>query len=824
MVRSHKYSHNTLPSPGGEFPGSPKYTDSTSETARAGVQFCARAHLWPNIIRANKRRIFALGSEALEVLTSKRGITNWRGSVLQLSGTGASKLPNVIPTLSPNALMKSPKFASAVIADFTRGLTIDPENFNLFPNLADVRRFKSKSFAFDFEWGHDGQVTLCGLSDRFFGAMVVPMQEPYKSALKEIFESATHLIGHNIIGADLRFVDQWGWNLRSDLQIEDTMLKQHLVQPDYPHSLAFVATLFTNKVFWKGHGWDEMDEESEGQDSGGGQQWRTWDKSYAIPRKFGGYGGCTSYQEAFALYNARDTSAEFQINTPLQQLLDRHNLDDLYRHVSVPVAYICRDMSEHGLRIDTSHLGDIRAEIDIQVSALETALPVGLAPYMSEVSCNIDAPDGTYSTKKKVCRGLKLSPHPDEVIVFTSPDTSLACPICSKMFSAGKMKLARIIKGTRLERIVPYNSATLVQAYADSLGLKTIYDHKTKRATTGKKARSNWAKEHSEFITLGSLKQQITLRNNFAKDTLLNEKRMYFNLKVHGTSEGRLSSSGRRHGIDLNIQNQPKQFRSIYVPDEPGWGFLSLDICQGENFLTTWIAQDMERWERIQDPTYDEHSDLATRIFNKDCSKAAIKLDPSLDALRQIGKKINHGRNYGMGIKKQQEVLIELGFDYFTQPDIKEFIEIWRAMNKQTAIWQTKTIEIAQRQGYLRNAFGRIRWFSSRAIATEALAFLPASTLADTVLRMMICHYPTRFLTDISANQTSVYHDLLPGWSMALQVHDELCFQGPWDGSQLEQLERTTQIMTQPWPQLDGFKFRVDAKGGMKSWGECKGL
>jgi DNA polymerase I-like protein with 3'-5' exonuclease and polymerase domains len=395
--------------------------------------------------------------------------------------------------------------------------------------------------------------------------------------------------------------------------------------------------------------------------------------------------------------------------------------------------------------------------------------------------------------------------------------------MCGRSISSGGLSPAKIVKGTRQERVVPYNSPATLQAYVDGLGLQTVINHETGRPTTGKKARAQWVRRQPEFATLGALKQQVTLRNNFAKTSLLAQPRMYFNLKIHGTSEGRLSSSGRRRGIDLNIQNQPKEFRVIYVPDQDGWGFVSLDLAQGENFLTTWIAQDWERWERLQDPDYDEHSALAQAIFGHPVTKALAKRDPQIDAERQIGKKINHGRNYGMGARKQLEELVTLGYDHFRETDVREFIEIWKKMNARTAAWQQETIEIVKRQGYLRNAFGRVRWMGGRSSATEALAFLPASTLADTVLRMMIAHYPERYARAIAANEIETALPICEGWRLAIQVHDELALQGPWDGHE-EQARRTGLIMTQSWKALGGFRFRVDVKGSQRSWGECKGL
>ncbi|MDE1766592.1 MAG: hypothetical protein KGI27_10040 [Thaumarchaeota archaeon] len=798
------------------------------------------------MVKAGRTRINAIGGKALEALTGRVGINIWRGSPLPLVGDASGKC-SVLPTIHPAALMRQAKLTSVVVQDLKKGLVLPPEHYNLAPSLEEVRSFKSEVFAFDFEWDRDGNITHCGLSDRFYSALVVPFRGPYIDELRLIFERARGLIGHNIIGADLKYIEQLGWSLREDVSIEDTMLKQHLVQPDLPHDLAFVASVFTNKVFWKGKGWEEEDDDT-GEITPAGQQWRSWNRVDALPRSLGGYGGCISAGEAFSLYNARDTDAEFQINTPLNNLLNKYQLTQVYQHVSRPIAFICRDLSERGLRLDTSRLGEIRTEIDSTIQALEDKLPEGFKPYEKQVSCNIKAPEGTYRPKSRSCSGTKKSPHPIWTVDFKEPG-KLTCPVCGKETSSGKMVLAKVIKGTRLERVVPYSSAPQVQAYVDSLALESVFDGKTGRRTTGKRARKIWAKDHPEFAVLSALKEQKTLQTNFAKDTLVGnptlgipaQERMYFNLKVHGTSEGRLSSSGRRKGIDLNIQNQPNKFRVIYVPDIPGHHILNLDIVQGENWLTTWIAKDWARWERLQDPAYDEHSELASRIFGftidkqrtKDSywhnlnatwspAKCAAEAD-YYDKLRQVGKKINHGRNYGMGVKKQLDELVSQGFDTYTQADIKEFIAIWKKLNARTAEWQTETIASAEQQGYLRNAFGRVRWFTTRSIATEALAFLPASTLADMVLRMMIAHYPLdpRIGPSIEANQLAVFAPIVDGWRLAIQVHDSLVLMGPGEGWK-EQAERSKMIMEQQWPALGNFRFRCEVKHGDKSWGECK--
>jgi uracil-DNA glycosylase family 4 len=797
------------------FPTDPKWSATSREVGQAGVNYCIQHHLWPGVAKANRPQIYAIGGQALKALTGKEGITAWRGSPLPLLGT-ADK-PRIIPTIHPAALMRQAKLSSVVVGDFRKSFTLPPEKYNLTPSLGDLQAFNEKAFAFDLEWDKDGQITVCGLSSRFFEAIVIPWHEPYLEELRRIFENATDLIGHNIICADLPYIERMGWDI-SMARIHDTMLKQHLVQPDYPHSLAFVASILTNKVFWKGR-WEE--EESQDLESPRGQQWKTWDKAWALPRHLGGYGGCQSAQEAFALYNGRDSDAEFQINTPLTQLLNKHKLSETYENVSVPIAYITRKMGDYGLKLDTHRLKEVRQVIEEEIEKLEKLLPHELKPYNEVVGCNLIAPPGTYKTKIKICKGSRKNKHECVKLVFNQPGSSHICPVCQRIINSGKMGEAKVIRGTRAERVIPYNSASKIAEYAASLDLKEVLDSKTNRPTTGKKARKVWAKKRPEFTLLGGLKKQVTLKNNFAKDTLLLQDRMLFNLLVHGTAEGRLSSTGKRKGIDLNIQNQPGEFKIIYIPDYLEWGFVSLDIVQGENMLTTWLAQDWERWERLQQPGYNEHADFASDIFGRQIKKGVVEDKPFYD----VGKIFNHSKNYGAGTRKQQEILAEHGYDHFTNSDLQEFNSVWEKKNAKTALWQKVTIEEGTRVGQLRNPFGRVRWFSSRDSAAKMLAFLPASTLADMVLRMMIAHFPQdpRCSKAIQNLGLTTYLPLVDGWRMAIQVHDELVHQGPWE-THREQAERSKMIMEQEFRELPGFRFKTDIKASPKSWGDCKKL
>jgi DNA polymerase I-like protein with 3'-5' exonuclease and polymerase domains len=777
-----------------------------------------------------------MGDYALSTLTPRSGLTLWRGSPLPLKGRMADG-PRVIPTYHPEYIMRDANVFNVVTRDLRKPTTLPPEHYNLYPSLKDVQQFDATEVSFDFEWGRDGEITLCGLSSRMYEAICVPWHEPFITELRRIFERAKVLIGHNIVGADTRYIERLGWDI-SQAELIDTMLIHHLVQPDARHSLAYVASVFTNKVFWKGQG--EEQEDDNGMFSGGGAQWKTWNSPEAIPVEFGGYGGCRDGEEAFRLYNARDTDGAFQCVQPLTNSLRKYNLEHLYRNVSVPTAFLCRDMADAGMRVANDRVVTLREGIDREITELQLQLPDGLKPYDEPCMVQQPAPPGTYKPKTKKCKGKKKdgTAHPPVDIVFDAPG-SMPCPSCNTLVDSGPVTECKVVRVPSTRRVVPWNSNDQVLEYARTLGVSTDLKTKKGKAAADKKARKVWGRKHVEFTLVDHLKKLATQRNSFAKPAFKYIDRIYFNLLPHGTAEGRLSSSGRRRGqmiydkqglpimengepvfvTDPNIQNQPKAIRKLFLPDESGWGILDLDIVMGENRLTAFLAQDFERLERLKDTNYDEHSELASRCFGKPVFKGG-----EYEYLRQVGKKINHARNYGMGANKMQAELALEGYNY-TLNDVKDMIEEWKRLNPGTARWQDETIATAQKQGYLVNAFGRKRWFSSRDFGTKALAFLPASTLADMVLRMMIAIHSDRFgqeCFNLGLQRTCV---LPKPWRLAIQVHDSLCLMGPSDNHR-EVAAMVKSVMEQPFRELEGYALEADVSwsGADKSWGECKGI
>lgn len=813
--------------PNNVYPTDFKWHYTSRTDARAAVAYCQSHFLEPLVKSQEWEKIIAVGDQALQALTTRRGILVWRGSPLPTRWDNTQL--KVIPTLHPAYLLRDMNMASVVVGDLRKKPIPVPENYNLYATPSNLKLFEATTVAFDFEWDRYENITICGVSGRFYEALTGSWDASNKAEFRRIFENATDLIGHNIIGADTKYFTRMGWQITA--RMHDTMLKQHLLQPSMKHGLGFVGSVFTNKMFWKGKGHEQ--EDADGNIVETKYQWRTWNTPDAIPRELGGYGGCTSDDEAFRLYNARDTDGSFQINTHLDTLLAKWNLEHVYWNVAVPISYICRDISDAGIRIDTSKLKTIREELRTEIDTLEQTLPDGLSPFTMAVSKQIPAPPNTYKPKIVKCKGTKKAGTAHDPIEITvhSPGGTIQCPTCASELKQPKLVVVKKIKVAGTVLVRPYNSSPKVMAYARSVGLKIPMNRKRGTEAADVNARKGWGRTHPEFRILDKIKKLGTELNTFAKEEMENVDRLFFRLNPTGTSEGRFSSSGQRQGIDPNIQNQPISIRKIYVPYRPDYSFIELDYSSGENFLTAFLARDHARLGRLRTPGYSEHLDLARQIF--DCPDLTKSQEDVRDFWGQrltgfqcydIGKHANHGGNYGMTHIKLQEYM-EMNGIFFSTKQCKDIIAVRKAMNPETARWQDETIERAKRDGYLRNVFGRIRWFSTRDIATKALAFLPASTLADIIIRAMIGHFPSRFQQEIVALGLTRVGDMCDNTAISAQIHDSLLIQGP-TGTILEQAARSKAIMEQCWRELEGFNLSVEVKMGGPgvSWGELKGI
>lgn len=350
----------------------------SEDDARESVSHCYKSYLKPLLDSRPWERIDAIGEKALRVLTGKtEGIFKWRGSPLPLIG---QTKPVVMPMLHPSYLQRDQSMIPATISDIQKGVTVPPQNYNLQPTVEELEAFHAKTLVFDIETNRfSNQITMVGITANPYRAIVVPFRGVYISQLRRIFEEAEEVVGQNIIGFDLDHLAECGIKPREGAQIWDVMLMHHLVQPDSPHDLEFIASIFTQMQAWK--------------------HLNTVDMQF---------------------YNACDVDATCQIYEQLRPLLDYMNLTKLYKYCQVPLAKICKKMEETGIKVDPSRLGKVRERFIGELKELEGTLPPELQPHDKPIRKRERAPEGTLGKSGKPIKFIHI-PSTERVVPWQSP-------------------------------------------------------------------------------------------------------------------------------------------------------------------------------------------------------------------------------------------------------------------------------------------------------------------------------------------------------------------------------------------------------------------
>lgn len=220
--------------------------------------------------------IVALGDTAMQALTRVKGISNWRGSILQ--GKLGSK---VVPTFHPAAIMREWKFRAAAVADLAKALEqskftgIKQTERTLYiakrfdDALEQIHSLKGAPYvAFDIETAtnearEDISCISFAPSNRPNWSVCIPFffkwgekmwnQEEEIAlwdAIREILtDDGIGKIAHN--GSyDIEFIERVA-GFRVCPFYFDTMLGAHALYLELPKSLAFWVSILTDHPFYK---------------------------------------------------------------------------------------------------------------------------------------------------------------------------------------------------------------------------------------------------------------------------------------------------------------------------------------------------------------------------------------------------------------------------------------------------------------------------------------------------------------------------------------------------------------------------------------------
>lgn len=320
---------------------------------------------WELACLPNLKYVLLLGNLALEALCGKKGISKWRGSVLdfEMFSLAASqpRTYHSVVTYNPAAVIREPKTEIAFIMDCAKlpkvmsgkwtPYNISGEICYEYKHAIERIEYFSKTknpISFDIETG-GGETACVGLADDKHSGTCIPFRgirgEDYFSLEEEadIRMRLQCLFGDTtkrFVAQNANFDMYWLW-IKDKIKVHatwfDTMLAHHCLYPSIPHDLGFLCTQYTTHPYYK-------DERAEWKDKGD--------------------------IDLFWQYNVKDICITLAVQERLYSELEREGMSKLFFNHIMKLQKHLVTMTTGGVLIDEEEKTTFRNEVQEEVARL----------------------------------------------------------------------------------------------------------------------------------------------------------------------------------------------------------------------------------------------------------------------------------------------------------------------------------------------------------------------------------------------------------------------------------------------------------------------
>lgn len=282
---------------------------------------------------------------------------------------------------------------------------------------------------------------------------------------------------------------------------------------------------------------------------------------------------------------------------------------------------------------------------------------------------------------------------------------------------------------------------------------------KTGMNSTSERALAGLRKEHEIIERILEYRENMKILSTYVDPLIQLSKESGGIIRTSfiqtGTATGRFSSE------KPNLQNIPqeskwaKSLRDCFIARK-GKNLVSFDYSQLELRILAHVSEDdLLRAAFIQNK--DIHTLTAKNVFN-------VNEHDVTPQMRRVAKTLNFGVIYGMGPRAFSE---ESGISIDeAKKFINEYFEDFSIVNT----WRTRIKELVEKEGYVKNENGRIRYFlyskkNPRAAAEfeRAAINMPIQSLEADIIKIAI--------RDVFA---LIERDYKETCSLLLTIHDEL--------------------------------------------------
>jgi DNA polymerase-1 len=236
--------------------------------------------------------------------------------------------------------------------------------------------------------------------------------------------------------------------------------------------------------------------------------------------------------------------------------------------------------------------------------------------------------------------------------------------------------------------------------------------------------------------------------------------------RLHTTFNQTVASTGRLSTSSPNLQSIPirtelgRTIRSAFVA-EPGWKLVSADYSQVELRILAHVSGEPKLREAFMRGD-DIHAATAAEVLGKD--QATLTKDE-----RNRAKAVNFGIIYGIssfGLSEQLEI---------SREEAQAYIDAYLARFPHVQDFIARTVEQAEREGYVRTLLGRRRPIPELRASNRQTRLLGERLAVNTVMQGSAADI-------IKVAMVSIHRRLRDEGRTArlvLQVHDELLLEAP---------------------------------------------
>jgi len=214
------------------------------------------------------------------------------------------------------------------------------------------------------------------------------------------------------------------------------------------------------------------------------------------------------------------------------------------------------------------------------------------------------------------------------------------------------------------------------------------------------------AEEHEVPKHILEIRQKVKIKNTYLDKIIPNldrDGRLRTNFNLHGTTSGRLSSSGK-----LNMQQIPRDNPTVKgcIKAKAGNKIVAMDLTTAEVYCAAILANDKGLMKVFADGG-NFHSTIAKQVFRLPCEVDQVA--ELYGDKRQQAKAVTFGIMYGAGPKKISEQVTKDSGSEFTMVEaqhvIKDYFEAFPNLRR----WLNDMQKFIQANGFIYSHFGRKR-------------------------------------------------------------------------------------------------------------------